>query len=118
MAYEQKPDSGALFPNKRKEKESHPDLTGTLDVGGVQYWINAWSKTAKTNGEEWLSISIRPKDAQSQPAQNYRAPSGGKWARPAAPAALNPSEAGGELPNRITPEGQAGLDAASDEVPF
>lgn len=87
MAYETKPNSGSLFPNKRKEKESHPDLTGTLDVEGQQYWINAWSKTAKTNGEEWLSISIRPKEAQGAPAKAYTAPAGGKWARnvPSAP---------------------------------
>jgi len=94
MAYEQKPNSGSLFPNKRKEKESHPDLTGTLDVDGQQYWINAWSKTAKTNGEEWLSISIRPKDAQGAPGKTYTAPAGGKWARnvPAASAQAEPEK--------------------------
>lgn len=98
MAYEQKPNSGALFPNKRKESEKHPDLTGTLDVEGQQFWINAWSKTSKTNGEEWLSISIRPKENQGAP-KDYTAPAGGKWSRPIAPplaenkpAALTPSE--------------------------
>jgi hypothetical protein len=109
MAYEQKQNSGSLFPNKRKEKESHPDLTGTLDVDGVQYWINAWSKTAKTNGEEWLSISIRPKDAQSQPAKTYTAPTVGKWARPVAPAPLNPSEDNEDKPTDS---------AADSSIPF
>lgn len=98
MAYENKPDSGSLWPNKRKVTAKHPDMTGTLDVGGVQYWINAWSKTAPTSGQEWLSISIQPKDAQSQPAQNYTAPAGGKWSRPVAPAALTPSEDADDKP--------------------
>ena len=94
MAYEQKPNSGSLWPNNRKEKETHPDLTGTLDVEGQQFWINAWSKTAKTNGEEWLSISIRPKEAQGAPAKTYTAPAGGKWARnvPAQPAQAEPAK--------------------------
>lgn len=62
MAYEQKTNSGALFPNNRKEKETHPDLTGTIDVNGQQFWISAWEKTAKTNGAAWLSLSLKPKD--------------------------------------------------------
>jgi hypothetical protein len=108
MAYEQKPNSGSLFPNKRKEKESHPDLTGTLDVEGQQFWINAWSKTAKTNGEEWLSISIRPKDAQGAPAKPYTAPAGGKWARNVPAASAPPA-------TELTP---SDLDKADSDIPF
>jgi len=100
MAYEQKINSGSLFPNSRKEKDTHPDLTGTVDVEGKPYWISAWSKTAKSNGQEWLSISLKPKEAQGAP-KDYTAPAGGRWSRPIAPPlapsaqaqdALNPSE--------------------------
>jgi hypothetical protein len=108
MAYENKPNSGSLWPNKRKAQPNHPDLTGTIDVDGVQFWINAWSKTAPTSGQEWLSISIKPKDTQSQPAKTYTAPAGGKWARPVAPAPLTPSEDNDDKPT----------DAAPDQVPF
>ena len=40
-------DRGALFKNDRKEKDTHPDLGGTLNVGGKEYFINAWKKESK-----------------------------------------------------------------------
>ena len=53
-------DSGALFKNDRKEKESHPDYRGQLNVGGVEYWISAWLKTGKKG--KFMSLAIQPKD--------------------------------------------------------
>ena len=32
---------GAMFKNDRKKTETHPDLGGTIDVGGTEYYINA-----------------------------------------------------------------------------
>jgi len=51
---------GSLFNNDRKEQENHPDMTGTLDVGGVEYRISAWKRTSKA-GQKYLSISVREK---------------------------------------------------------
>jgi hypothetical protein len=31
--------SGTFFVNDRKEKETHPDYTGKIDVEGVQYYL-------------------------------------------------------------------------------
>lgn len=110
MAYEQKPNSGALFPNKRKETAKHPDLTGTIEVDGKLYWISAWSKEAKQGGGEWLSLSVTLKENQGAPKE-YTAPAGGKWSRPIAP------------PLAPTQQGTAGLTPSEDnettaEVPF
>jgi hypothetical protein len=33
-----------LFRNDRKERDTHPDHTGTLNVDGVEYFLNAWVK--------------------------------------------------------------------------
>ena len=30
---------GALFPNDKKEKESHPDFRGNIDIEGKEFWI-------------------------------------------------------------------------------
>ena len=63
---------GALFPNDRKEKDTHPDLRGSINVGGVDYWIKAWKKDAKS-GVKFLSLAVNPKDeevANSSPAVN------------------------------------------------
>jgi uncharacterized protein (DUF736 family) len=61
MAFELRELSGSVFKNKKKEKDSHPDLTGEAKIGGVIYWVNAWRKTDK-NGNEWISFAFKEKD--------------------------------------------------------
>ena len=60
--------SGLLAKNKRKEKDTHPDYSGSMNVGGVEYWLSGWLKTGKENsklaGEKFFSLSVRPKDEQ------------------------------------------------------
>ena len=50
-----------LFKNDKKTTENHPDLTGTLNCEGVEYWASAWKKESKA-GSPFLSISIRKKE--------------------------------------------------------
>jgi uncharacterized protein (DUF736 family) len=57
--------SGTLFDNERKEKETHPDFTGTLNVDGKEFWVSAWKKTSKT-GKRFFSLSVKTKDAAKQ----------------------------------------------------
>ena len=61
MAFQQKENSGALFKNDRKEKETHPDYKGDLSINGTNYWISAWLKEGK-NGK-FLSLSVNMKEA-------------------------------------------------------
>lgn len=58
MAYEEKPNSGVLFPNERKEKDTHPDYKGKGNYGGVEFEIAAWKRTSQ-NGKPRLSISFK-----------------------------------------------------------
>ncbi len=59
----------SIFKNDDKQKDSHPDYKGTLNVDGREFWLSAWLKTGK-NGK-FFSGSIKPKDAprQSAPAR-------------------------------------------------
>ena len=52
----------ALFKNERKEKDTHPDLTGTINVDGVEYYLNAWTKEGKKG--KFISGSIKLKEAK------------------------------------------------------
>lgn len=57
---------GALFKNDRKEKDTHPDLKGTINIDGVEYWLSGWSKVTQ-KGDKMLSLSVSPKEQQAAP---------------------------------------------------
>ena len=59
--------SGALFPAREKKSDRHPDMTGNLDVNGVEYYINAWTKVSK-QGKKFLSLSVNPKQQVAKQA--------------------------------------------------
>lgn len=60
---------GALFRNNRKEQPNHPDYNGTLNVGGVDYYINAWLKESKKDGKKFFSLSVKEKGVNAPPRQ-------------------------------------------------
>ncbi len=66
MAYDNT-NSGMLARNKRREKDTHPEYTGTLNVEGTEYWVSAWIKEgkpgSKLEGEKYFSIALTKKDA-------------------------------------------------------
>ena len=70
--------SGALFTNDRKETDNHPDLKGTINVDGQDYWISAWNKTSKA-GNDYISLSVQKKEVQGSPEHLK------KYERPEAP---------------------------------
>lgn len=79
MAYEQKDMSGSLFKNDKRENDQQPNGRGSAKIDGVEYWMDAWTKTTK-NGEKWQSFQFKRKDAKPAPTPE---------AKPA------PSQAGG-----------------------
>jgi hypothetical protein len=72
MAYEQKDNSGTLFKNDRREKDSHPHATGTALIDGVEYWISAWTKDGQKGRFQSLSFKRKePKRAQREQRTSY-----------------------------------------------
>lgn len=72
MAYEKRDNSGSMFKNNRKRQDSDANLTGSIMVGGQEYWINGWTKT-KDDGEKWISLSVRLKQNQTSAPQPKQA---------------------------------------------
>ncbi len=70
-AYQQKDNSGALFTNNRRERDSQPNYTGDAVIDGVKYRISAWEKTSK-NGSTYYSLSFTKDGAPRQERRNER----------------------------------------------
>jgi hypothetical protein len=68
--------SGIIGKNLRKEQDTHPDITGHINVEGKEFWLNGWQKTNSKDGSVFYSLSVKPKEArQEQPTRTASAPS-------------------------------------------
>lgn len=71
MAYELRNNSGTAFKNRRKEQDSHPDLTGEMMVDNKMYWLNVKIRKDR-NGDDWHSIWLsekKPRDNNTASSQ-------------------------------------------------
>jgi hypothetical protein len=70
---------GILSRNERKEKETHPSHKGSINVDGVEYWLDAWTQERKDGSGKFFSLSIKRKDQQQAkaPAPAPKQASGG-----------------------------------------
>lgn len=87
---------GILSKNDRKEKDTHPSHKGSINVDGVEYWLDAWVKERKDGSGKFFSLSIKRKDGQSAP------PPRAQQAQPRPVPAASPS----------------GFDDMDDDIPF
>lgn len=87
--------SGIIGKNTRKTGEKHPDLSGSINVNGQDFWLSGWKRTSGKDGSTFYSLSVKPKDAarpaEAPPAARY----GDKSSRQIAQAAIAPVFGGG-----------------------
>ena len=80
MSNQSKENTGALFKNDRKTKETHPQATGSATIAcphchqSTDYFMDAWTNTPKGGGDRFQSVKFKAKDKQSS--------GGGQAARP------------------------------------
>ena len=76
MAYEHKENKGALFTNEKKDKDTHPDYTGQINVAGTLYNISAWDNKSKSGKKYFgLSVSIpKPKEEKKETSSQDELP--------------------------------------------
>lgn len=60
MAQYDNTNRGALFRNERKAKETDPDHTGSINIDGKEFWLNAWVNESR-DGRKYFSLVVNPK---------------------------------------------------------
>jgi len=73
MSFEQRPNTGALFKADKEGNERRPDYSGSLNVNGQDYFIDAWLRKSKA-GTTFMSLSVKPKMARHQGGAKNPAP--------------------------------------------
>lgn len=62
MAYDNT-NKGAVWPNKDREKETHPHWKGNANIDGVEYWVSAWKKADDANPKApFIKFSFKRKE--------------------------------------------------------
>lgn len=66
---------GALWINDRKQSDKHPDLSGSINIDGKDYWISGWTKKPGSNPRApEVSVSVRPVEEKQVNAQRAEQP--------------------------------------------
>jgi hypothetical protein len=40
---------GAMWGNKEKKSDTHPDYKGSINIEGVEYWLSGWKRDPSGN---------------------------------------------------------------------
>ena len=70
--YQQKDNTGALFANDKREKETQPNAKGSAMIDGVEYWVSAWTNTS-SKGSKYQSIKFERKSDKFDNTQELQA---------------------------------------------
>ena len=72
MAYEMKDNSGSIFKNRNKTEDWHAPMRGNAMIGGVEYWVDAYTNVGTKNDdqERWQGLRFKPKDNQKATNSN------------------------------------------------
>lgn len=101
--YQPKDNSGSIFKNDRKEKDTHPDGKGSALIDGVEYWVSSWNSVTK-DGSQYRKLAFTRKDGAQQ--------------RPAAPPARSaPKPSHDAARARQLPPQRGGFDDMEDDLP-
>lgn len=64
---------GVLFNNsdRKRDGKRDPDYTGKLDVGGTEYFLDAWINASK-DGKKYMSLKVKAKGPKPEHDERVR----------------------------------------------
>ncbi len=66
---------GSIWKNEKKEKATQADFTGTINVDGVEYWLNGWRRKEGAGAKSpAMTFSVRRKDGAAKPSRTATLP--------------------------------------------
>jgi hypothetical protein len=74
--------TGTLAKNGMKQKDTHPDVRGKINVDGKWFWLSGWNKFNGNDGSKFISLATTAMSEED--VEKY---CGGKKAEPKAPEA-------------------------------
>lgn len=117
---------GALFENQDRRNDNDPDMKGSCEIDGVEYWVSAWWKNSNKVGD-YLSIALTEKEQRrgSQSAGNRGNAGNAGRGRPAPNANRPAANRGGGYGNQGSSRGNqdrgpdaGGFDEIDEDIPF
>jgi hypothetical protein len=65
MSFEGYNNSGILRKNKNKDAPDDRDAQGEATIDGVDYWISGYTRKYKKDGEKYVTLRFKRKDAKA-----------------------------------------------------
>lgn len=63
--YVVKENTGRAFENDKKQSVTSPDLKGTVNIAGKEYWVNVWQKKTQ-KGDAYFSFAFNEKQSKQE----------------------------------------------------
>lgn len=65
---------GIISKNERKSKETHPDITGSINIEGTKFFLDGWRKTRKDGSGGFYSLRVKRMEKQQGAGRREDAP--------------------------------------------
>lgn len=59
---------GVLFKNDKRTNDKAPQMKGECQIGGVRYWVSAWTQTKRDSDERYQQLRFERAEDRHQPA--------------------------------------------------
>jgi len=61
---------GALWVEKAPKSDKHPNMKGSINIDGKEYWLSAWATREPEGKRPNIKLSVTAKDAQRDGRQD------------------------------------------------